>query len=40
MYNLNHIIVIVFNYTRAYARVTLVKKKKQKKKKEKKKEGS
>ena len=37
MYSLNHIIVIVFNYTRAYARVTLVKKKKQKKKKEKKK---
>ena len=40
MYNLNYIIVIVFNCTRAYARVTLVKKKKQKKKKKKKKEGS
>ena len=40
MYNLNHIIVIIFNCTRAYARVTLVKKKKQKKKKRKKKEGS
>ena len=33
MYNLNHIIVIVFNCTRAYTRVTLVKKKKKKKKK-------